>query len=1602
MLDLKKSQMSSKYLASICKSNPSFFAKLTISANYQKRTPHFIDALLLTIEYLQLFSQFWLLNNNLYPQISSSSVYLPQVLSDLGRVLLPGGFFRSIVNKRTLLIMFLILVIFSILRIWLIVHVSDAARKGEKLRNQVAMVWNWFYHFSARVIYSAIVSFWNILIQIALRNTVQFDPFFRYCLITVPCVLMVFEVSVSIIIERSLSYNLPTKRFMSRKESTVETITLIQKIINQAFLISYVKLTKYAMTLSWFSNIINLGFCMLRDFYFFRNFPLYNIKALRYEACLLVLTTTQCLVYLIQTLLRVSYDEKIDPNFAVVTWMMLGAFGVFIANKIMKGALLKIAINIRGGLNSNLMIHKVFIMKYFYKNYKLPSHQNQNYSFEYLISQTLSIHSQTILNVESMNAEFGSKRPWNKFFVGYFEYLTEAFPKNQLIRLILAWFYIRKMGLYGPGIRILYSLINCKDKSAAFNASLLIYELEKELLMDYQSEKSKLDLGEYTKSTSAVINLKSLMLNQAKQQIELCSGVSQNRPDLNEIFKSAQNIYQAREKVERKIKKVFAIVPEYYMEPYKLCAFYNLSLNFSLQAYNNYEKLYSRISHKYNKFLSSKELTQVTLYNKHANVFLVSGAKASLGMISYSSKRFSKFIQNPITGTHIGALCPKSLRKTTALAINAMMEEGNKFCLERIEDSFYYNHSTLESFPMQSYMNIVPYFTEGLHYAVISIPSPLAYELITFMESGEIESYTPGIGRILNLTQSVRKGRFLNIASLNKELERMNDAFNMLRKLNNHEGIENSKTMIIGGENSLQKNGTRRISQKLSLTLEEAREISNLYLTEGEILSLKPISIYEKREDLYAYRCKVVEVTEGSSYFRHLMLEKTENNKAMPSQKVGVHSLMIDPYDSPSECVAEPSECNDDQVGNEKEAGWINPPVLYSPRAESLQKVKTEHPTSTAEQLMTSTRPFIPSHPSPDKKADILSISEVLELDDSSKDSSGKLSKIQPSISSRTSATSNSTRLSRTLHEAIGSPYHPISFKVLGLLIIVLFLSILISQIMMKVIMDQETGNLEVKKGILRSAERRNDYLVNINRRYRYFDGAIKGYYTTADFSISRLLGFAIPNTSSLAQENADLMRMARVLSEENQGKLFEKNVRVYRENVSTKYTSLQATDQIVQASLKVISVSQEDLTKAKEELDFIFKNGVNDLLLVGEETADRYLDMINLQTRVLQSRIAEILFVGLGFISVIGTISLFLIHREHKNETKNLTAFVKVNKKGVAIVSTKMSYFTKLLEDEVHFEDVKDASLLNNSGMLDNYGKLKMKVKEEVQIPLTNATKRKYRFMMLKEVLLLGVLMGLIGLMVSLVNSSIHMFSKTLNQLYFLDRMNYQFDLTTSTYFDLLVENGTSYVRNELSPVAFQNGIKTVSDIQSSIAQQLKNHDGTYDAMIESILFDNACNLLAVPDSTNCMKGGGKAGFIQLLSNFESVLNNMLNQYEQSDKSSSSLAKLILTTDIPNSMRAITFIYQVMAKRLNESFSEQIDDYEVRKLQMVIIICIMTALVCIFKYVTILRELEWNLFQFRKALRLFPPRLILSNFMLKVFLIKTTNGSFNWFKSDL
>lgn len=79
-------------------------------------------------------------------------------------------------------------------------------------------------------------------------------------------------------------------------------------------------------------------------------------------------------------------------------------------------------------------------------------------------------------------------------------------------------------------------------------------------------------------------------------------------------------------------------------------------------------------------------------------------------------------------------------------------------------------------------------------------------------------------------------------------------------------------------------------------------------------------------------------------------------------------------------------------------------------------------------------------------------------------------------------------------------------------------------------------------------------------------------------------------------------MEFTKSLGSEDQAKLFEKDVPIYFGEATETFTSFQATEQIKQASLKVITLIKEDYGKSEKYLDFIFRNGVNDLLLVGEK----------------------------------------------------------------------------------------------------------------------------------------------------------------------------------------------------------------------------------------------------------------------------------------------------------------------------------------------------------------------------------------------------------------
>jgi len=125
----------------------------------------------------------------------------------------------------------------------------------------------------------------------------------------------------------------------------------------------------------------------------------------------------------------------------------------------------------------------------------------------------------------------------------------------------------------------------------------------------------------------------------------------------------------------------------------------------------------------------------------------------------------------------------------------------------------------------------------------------------------------------------------------------------------------------------------------------------------------------------------------------------------------------------------------------------------------------------------------------------------------------------------------------------------------------------------------------------------------------------------------------------------------------------------------------------------------------------------------------------MNSRTTELKTQIRRNFGIMFAFMGLTGLLPFFIFYKEHCDEINNLTAFVKIDKKGVDCVSEKLGNFVKFIEEEVHFEDISDIDCLNNCGILDTKSKVK-KVNEEVQICDSNKVALRYRVLAIKQIL--------------------------------------------------------------------------------------------------------------------------------------------------------------------------------------------------------------------------------------------------------------------------
>ena len=492
-----------------------------------------------------------------------------------------------------------------------------------------------------------------------------------------------------------------------------------------------------------------------------------------------------------------------------------------------------------------------------------------------------------------------------------------------------------------------------------------------------------------------------------------------------------------------------------------------------------------------------------------------------------------------------------------------------------------------------------------------------------------------------------------------------------------------------------------------------------------------------------------------------------------------------------------------------------------------------------------------------------------------------------------------------------------------------------------------------------------------------------------------------------------NLAQIANSVSDSQREVLFSNNVKLYdtdyddersNDNKSHYFSSFQAISQIVETALKIKTLIPVDLSQTFPYLKFCLQNILNDIWVKGNAIVENfYTHLQENKDDFLQS--LTLTFIGIILVPTLGLFAICgFIFAQYKTDRNNLLALTKVNRNVVDALSNNLVNFKSFLEQNTSFErllkEEKTFKLFRNAAKL-----------EKNQQPLSGArSTNSGRFIKDYIVLILKVLIMLIFLTVSF---SIYfaVFSKNLKQmgekayqLYFLEKAASRVILLRGGFFDMVLTNNTELLQNRDGSVVLAEQIEKLQDVQNQFQGVFSSETSTTNAVVQDILFNDVCKyFLQYADTySSCQRLANyqkKLSWLNLMSNTREKYQEYLTKYDTSDKTTESLKEL-LKDFIGNWMQTSVVVTMstnsILIDAIDAEFTDMNNQSNSLNNTMIVIYLFVVLVAGVIGFWGVLRPIRAKENTFKQFLLFFPANTILSNFILKSFLMKISKSSFD------
>jgi len=1547
---------------------------------------------------------------------------------------------------------------FSLFKILLFGYITYVAYyKKDKGRNSFLIaLWRWIWKLQTRNFCFFITSFW-VKSLLGLENQ-GFNLFGmrRPICIVLYCCLIAIEYIFSIYLKTQFYYRLPTKKFLSSKSFDLQLSTLIHKLALQIIQISF---KTNSLTCRWAFTSINLLFCLFKNRIFYGKLPLYHFKALLSQSDLMSIVNSFSVACFFQTLLKAANYQEFDSNFPLIFGILLSILIAKVSRGYINQVILNLLTKNSKNYSPNLLVHKICLIKQLERKLEKPGKRNPKFDWVSLIAATEHSRLNYIFNIEEENHQTQNhQNDRNSIFLNFLENLSKKFPKSSLVKLHIAKLCAKKPELYARAIKISADLAKNSWSKNYITFLFLLDKIQKSITQASMTSNTKLDLYTYVKSQLFFEELKNEISQQTQLTIDLCSNIMKEVTEIGTIFNHAQEIHKYRMKVQKKMLDISCKLPEHFIAPLKLCADYHLVLNFSFHDSQKYIDLYTNKYFKCEKYFKAPNLIQENLYQNTNSFLLLSGQKLDNGQILFCTKSLEDLCgtkKTSLCGSHVSTLFTSSLQAYFAEIFKQLFENGKASLLNQTTRA-YFNHKNGHIIEAEFYLRIHPYITENLYLNMLIRPIPSEHEYLLLRENGDIEGATKNISKKLGLNLSSKSPSVININALSSELARVNEAFNFIERqpslINPADLTEPSLFKVESAPASAtRKRNYSGQSKSLHLISHvRALEIQALYRSEPQKVRISPLKAKKiqisngssiagfKLSEDYIYDCKVSVLQYGpasikliSLYERFFGHEKDEDqhisdlhsprrilpspkkSSATPLQKILEQNQSFSSMVDASENIEECTEVKFDERLVTEWRGQTQMTTegnLLSPRTDRSQANLLSPRTENRISLFPNG-----NHPPPP-----LSHTVFTELDEAAPTPRNiKIKKLQSQKSDNplSQTTLTETKFHRAFQQAINARTYPKLFNALYLVFYVIIFSTFCSQIALKVLSDITYNNLAVKKDLLVCAQLQTFYIIRIQTSCRGASlqvyGTLTAQQTGNPFSVSELIELTQYWVTKLSNANEKIISSANYLDSEAKEELFKKDIDVVgsyfniKDKSTTKMTTFQAIDQIKATLQRLYHMSSDDINSSAGYalLRYIALNTLNDIIAKNLDITNLFIDSVQREREYLQLTMILCITLIPTLLAVIVIMLIYIIWKQYVVEKNLMLAFVKLHPQGIKTLFNTLSKFQKRLTDEEKFEDKSALHLVIVPGGDEQDSRMSIyHKKQSTHLVKYSQIQKKYWGYTAKVLFYIIILTGIIICNYVSAQKSANIIYKRQDQLQFANWVSVTASLSYISYTELFISNNTNLVNHMLPMKSLTTTLKQLDTIQNQLETVFLEGDNNYDPEIKHLLFGNStCSKLTGLLQEYCQNlqdAGLYTGLNYAISLFRYYLKGKPDQYENVDKTS---LTHIVAVGLENfdllvwSSGTGSGDAQVIANLINKKLQNNISDASFQRILILIVFIISLMVVSVLIWRQILVKLSDVNNDFKRVLQVFPPDFVLSSFLLKNFLMETSQGIQNF-----